>query len=338
MRAKPGNRRGAESMAVGRPAIGLDLGGTKILAVVISPEGRLLGRAWHPTPHSGRSALLGAMAGAVREAAAAAGVNVWETAGIGIGAPGPTDPEAGVLLEPPNLPLDCHNLPLRDLLQPELAARIEVENDANVAALGEHRFGAGRGVADMVYITVSTGIGGGLLTGGRLLRGAGFTAGEIGHMAVAPDGHDICGCGRIGCWEAVCSGTAIARQAREAVLAGRAPGLLARVGGDPAKLTPAEVTGAAAQGDPAARAIVDRVVTYNGVGLMNLLHLLSPGMIVIGGGLTHAWDALVAPAIAWAQAHALRRPAAACRMVRAELGDLVGGMGAAALLSDGAPD
>jgi len=322
-------------MGDGRPAIGLDLGGTKILAVAVSSEGRLLGRALHPTPRADRPALVLALVGAVREAAAAAGVDVRDTAGVGVGAPGPTDPEAGVLLEPPNLPADCHDLPLRDLLQPALGVRIEVENDANVAALGEHRFGAGRGVADMVYITVSTGIGGGLLTDGRLLRGAGLTAGEIGHMVVAPHGHDVCGCGRTGCWEAVCSGTAIARQGREAAGGGGAPGLLQRAGGDPARITPADVISAAAAGEPAAAAIVQRVVAYNGIGLMNLLHLLSPGMIVIGGGLTHAWDALVAPAAAWAQAHAMRRPAAACRIVRAELGDLVGGMGAAALLLRG---
>ena len=321
-------------MADGRPAIGLDLGGTKILAVVVAADGTVLGRALHPTPHSGRQPLIAALAGAVREAAAAAGVALEATAGVGVGAPGPTDPEAGVLLEPPNLPAECQNLPLRDLLQAELRVRIEVENDANVAALGEHRFGAGRGVGEMIYVTISTGIGGGVLTGGRLLRGAGLTAGEVGHMVLQPEGHDLCGCGRIGCWEAICSGTGIARQAREAAAAGAAPGLLQLVGGDPAGLLPAVITAAASAGDAPAQAIIARAVTYNGIGLSNLLHLFSPAMIVIGGGLTHAWDDLIAPGAAWAKAHAMHRPAAACRIVRAELGDLVGGMGAAALLTE----
>lgn len=322
-------------MAMGRPAIGLDLGGTKILALAVSAEGRVLGQALHPTPRTDRPALVAALLGAVREAAAAAGVDLRETAGVGVGAPGPTDPEAGVLLEPPNLPADCHNLPLRDLLGPALGVPVAVENDANVAALGEHRFGAGRGVEDMVYITVSTGIGGGLIAGGRLLRGAGLTAGEIGHMVVAPDAPDLCGCGRRGCWEAVSSGTGMARQAAEAAGRGQAEGLLRRAGGSATQLTARDVLAAAAEGDPAAVAIVARAVRYNGIGLMNLLHLLSPGMIVIGGGLTHAWDALVAPAAAWAGANAMARPAAACRIVRAELGDLVGGLGAAALMLGG---
>lgn len=319
-------------MALGRPAIGLDLGGTKTLALVVSPAGEILGRALHPTPHEGREALGRALVACVREAADAAGIDVRDTAGVGVGAPGPTDPKTGVLLQPPNLPPDCHDLPLRDLLEPALGVRVVVENDANAAALGEHHYGAGRGVGDMIYITVSTGIGGGVLTGGRLLRGAGFLAGEVGHMVLSAEGQDICGCGRIGCWEAISSGTAIARQAREAVTAGRAPGLLARADGDPSRLVPALVVEAARAGDPSAGAILDRAVFYNGVGLQNLLHLFSPGLIVIGGGLTHAWDVLVAPAAAWALGHAMKHAADACRIVPAQLGADVGGLGAAALL------
>lgn len=320
-----------------KPAIGLDLGGTKILAVVVSPSGRLLGRALRPTPHAGRDALLAALAGTVAEAAQTAGVALRDTLGVGVGAPGPTDPVAGVLLEPPNLPRDCHDLPLRALLQPTLGVRVEVENDANVAALGEHRFGAGRGAADMIYITVSTGIGGGVIADGRLLRGAGLTAGEVGHMVLQPDGGEACGCGRIGCWEAICSGTAIARRAREAAVGGRAPALAARVAGDWSRLDAASVAAAAAEGDEAAAVIVARAVRYNGLALMNLLHLLSPGTIVIGGGVTHAWDTYLEPAARWALGQAMHRAAAACRIVRAELGDLVGGMGAAALLTGALP-
>jgi glucokinase len=316
-----------------RPAIGLDLGGTKILALVVSAEGRVLARAGRPTPHRDRAALVDALVDCVREAVARAGLRVEDAAGVGVGAPGPTDPERGVLLEPPNLPPDCRDLPLRALLEPRLGVPVVVDNDANAAALGEHRYGAGRGTADMLYITISTGIGGGIVAGGRLLRGAGYTAGEVGHMILAAEGQDVCGCGRVGCWEAISSGTGIARQAREAVAAGRAPGLWARCGGDPAALTAAVVARAAAEGDPAAQAIVTRAVAYSGVGLLNLLHLFSPALIVIGGGLTHAWDQLIAPAARWALDHAVRHAAAACRIVRAELGDDVGGMGAAALVA-----
>jgi glucokinase len=303
----------------GRPVIGLDLGGTKILALAVGPDGAVLGRALHPTPRTGRSDLVAALGRAAREACGAAGLSLRDCAGVGVGAPGPTDPGTGVVLDPPNLPADCRELPLGELLGAELGTRVAVENDANAAALGEHRYGAGRGQADMVYVTISTGIGGGVIAGGRLLRGAGLMAGEVGHMLLAPEGRDVCGCGRTGCWEAISSGTGIARQAREAGAA--AP-------------TAASVVAAAAAGDDAARRIVARAVAYNGYGLVNLLHMFSPGLIVIGGGLTHAWDVLVAPAAEWALGYAMRRAAAACRIVPTALGDLVGGLGAAAALAD----
>ena len=310
--------------------MGLDLGGTKTLAVVVTPEGRVLGQSLHPTPHGGRDQLTAGLERAVREACAQAGVAVEDTCGVGIGVPGPTDPDAGVLLEAPNLGTDDQNLNLRSLLEPVFHVPIAVENDANSAALGEHRFGAGRGVDDMIYITVSTGIGGGLIFGGQLLRGAGFTAGEVGHMVVAPEGRDVCGCGRTGCWEAICSGTGMARQGRDAISAGRAPALAARAKTD--GVTPALLVQAAADGDPTANAILERAVQYNGVAFMNLIHLFSPAMIVIGGGLTHAWDQVIAPAATWALSHSLRRPASRCRIVPAELGSLCGGLGAAALV------
>lgn len=317
--------------AAGRPAVGLDLGGTKTLAVVVAPDGRVLGRALHPTPREGREAVVDALERAVREAVAAAGLSLPDTLGVGVGVPGVTDAEAGVLVLPPNLPADCRGLPVRALLERRLGVPVRVENDANAAALGEYRFGAGRGVAAMIYITMSTGIGGGLILDGRIVRGAGQTAGEVGHMVLAHGVPDRCGCGRLGCWEAISSGSALARQAREAVAAGRAPHLAALAAGRAEGIDARVVLQAAEAGDPTAAAIVARAVEFNGIGLMNLLHLFGPGAIVIGGGLTHAWERLIGPAAAWARRHAMGH-AAACRIVKAELGDLVGGMGAAALL------
>ena len=329
---RPGRaKRGGGGGAVARPTIGLDLGGTKTLAVVATVEGGILGQSRMPTPHGGRAELVEALCAAVAAAAADAGIAVRDAAGVGVGVPGPTDPRAGVLLDPPNLPADCRDLPLGAILGARLGLSVSVENDANAAAVGELRFGAGRGAADMIYITMSTGIGAGIVADGRLVRGSGLTAGEIGHMLLAPEGGDICGCGRIGCWEAVCSGTGIARQAREAVEAGRAPGMAAAAAAG--ALTPAAVLEAASRGDPAAQGIIGRVARYNGYGLLNLLHLLSPGRIVIGGGLTHGWDQFLEPAARWARAHAMARPAEACTIVPAALGDVVGGLGAAALVA-----
>jgi glucokinase len=325
-------------LSIGRPGVGLDLGGTKTLAVVVAPDGQVLGQSLHPTPHGSRQDLVAALERAVSEACRAAGVALKDTVGVGIGVPGPTDPGTGVLLEAPNLAADDQNLPLREMLQPVFGVPVAVENDANAAALGEHRFGAGRGADDMIYITISTGIGGGLILGGQLAHGAGFTAGEVGHMVLAPEGRDVCGCGRTGCWESICSGTGMARQGRAAIADGRAPGLAAKATAQADGITPALLVAAAADGDPTAAAIIARAVTYNGVALMNLIHILSPALIVIGGGLTHAWDQVIAPGVRWALDHALRRPASSCRIVPAQLGSLCGGLGAAALVLPPAAD
>lgn len=312
-------------------SVGVDLGGTKILTIAVDGTGTVLGRALLPTPHEGECAALEAMANSVRQALSEAGRTLGDVQGVAVGAPGPMDPDEGVLLEPPNLP-GCENLPIRAYLEERLGVPVRVENDANVAAIGEYRYGAGKGIDDMIYVTLSTGIGGGVITGGKLLRGLGRTAGEVGHMVVA-HGQERCACGRSGCWEAISSGTAIAARAREAVAAGRAtPALVAEASKGP--VLAQAVLAAAAEGDATAQAIIARAVEFNGVGLMNLLHLFSPGMIVIGGGLTHAWDALIAPAAAWAKSHAFERPAAVCRIERAQLGDLVGAMGAAALAAN----
>ncbi len=319
---------------VRRPAVGLDLGGTKTLALVVGADGAVLGRSLRPTPQTNRNALLAVLEDAAREAVREAGMGVRDVAGVGIGVPGVTDAARGILVMPPNLPADCRGLPVRDLLGERLGAPVHVDNDANAAALGEHRFGAGRGASDMIYVTLSTGIGGGVIAAGRLIRGAGHAAGEVGHMVLAHGAPDRCGCGRYGCWEAISSGTALVRQAREAAAAGRAPRLAAALSAG--ALDARAVLAAAADGDATAAAIVARAAEFNGVGLMNLINLFGPTAIVVGGGLAHAWDRLVAPAAAWAVEHAMG-VGAACRIVPAELGDLAGGMGAAALVTEPAP-
>ena len=319
-------------MAAGpRPVVGLDLGGTKTLAVVVAGDGHVLGQSLHPTPTEGRDALLAMLERAVRESIARAGLSAEAVAGVGVGVPGVTDAEAGVLIMPPNLPEDCRDLPVRALLGPRLGMPVQVDNDANCAALGEHLFGAGRGAADMVYVTMSTGIGGGIVSGGRLVRGA-RSAGEVGHMALAPDQPDRCGCGRHGCWEALSSGTAMARQARDAAAAGTASDALRRAAGGPGGISGKTVIECAEAGDATSLAIIARAVQYSGYGFMNLIHVLGPGAIVVGGGLTHAWDLCIAPAADWALRHAMEAPASACRIVRSALGELVGGIGAAALV------
>jgi glucokinase len=235
--------------------LGIDLGGTKIAAGVVSPQGVLRGLASTSTPaREGVPAVVRAMAGVAREAARAAGVGVKRLAGGGVGAPGPIDSVAGLVVSPPNLP-GWQNVALGQLLGRALGLRLALENDANLAGLAEHRFGAGRGCSPLVYLTVSTGIGGALLLDGELVVGARGVAGEVGHLVLLPDG-PLCGCGNRGCLEALASGTAVARRAREAVRQSVPSRLTERFASRPSRITAAVVADLAREGDPEARRIL----------------------------------------------------------------------------------
>jgi glucokinase len=208
-----------------------------------------------------------------------------------------------------------------------------VENDANAAALGEAWVGAGRGVRDLVYITVSTGIGGGLILGGRLYRGANGTAGEIGHTIIDPEG-PRCHCGNRGCLEVLASGTAIAAEAREGVARGERTSLQ-RLAGRPESLTAAEVAEAARRGDAFAAGIYRRAGSRIGLVLSNLLTLVNPALIVIGGGVSKTGDLLFGPIREVLAARRYPAPALGARVVPAGLGDDAGIIGAAALVYHG---
>ena len=215
-------------------------------------------------------------------------------AAVGISAPGPVDSKSGTLMDPPNLPR-FHTVPLRDLLSRELSAPVALENDANAAALAEHRMGSGRGVQDMVYVTISTGIGGGLIAGGRLISGARGGAGEIGHITIDVNGPP-CGCGKNGCWEAMASGTAINKELVRRVRAGEDSVLAESVKRDPGLVDARAVHEAALQGDRLSNEILDKVAFYTGVGLGSVVNVLNPELVVVGGGLTGIGDRILGPA------------------------------------------
>jgi glucokinase len=236
------------------------------------------------------------------------------------------DPVSGVVFEPPNLP-GWRDVPLGSLLSAEVGLPVFVENDANAAALAERWAGAGVGVDDLIYVTVSTGIGGGLILGGQLYHGAAGTAGEVGHMVIEPDG-PRCNCGRFGCLEALASGPSIAREARAAVAAGR-PTVLAAIA--PQALDAAAVARAALDGDPVAREIYARAATALGIGITNLVNLLSPAMVILGGGVTRAGELIFAPVRRIVRQEAFERPGSAVQIVPAALGEDVGAIGAAAV-------
>jgi glucokinase len=242
-----------------------------------------------------------------------------------VASPGPLDPRQGIVLEAPNLS-GWRDVPLAPRLSEALGTRVFLGNDANCAALGEFTYGAGREVRYLVYVTISTGIGGGVIDGGRLLEGATGAAGEVGHMTIDLAG-PRCNCGNVGCWEALASGTGITAQARAA---------LAR--GEPSSLAGHEhvsadlVTAAAHAGDPLARAIIDRAARATGFGLVNLAHLYDPELIVLGGGVLQAGDLILGPARQIFDTYAMPNYRRTCRITTAALGDDVGLYGAGALV------
>ncbi|MCL6547499.1 MAG: ROK family protein [Alicyclobacillus sp.] len=239
-----------------------------------------------------------------------------QAAGIGVGAPGPLDPWAGVVIAPPNLP-GWDRVPLRAELSRELGADVWIDNDANVAALAEHRFGAGKGFQNVLYITISTGIGAGMVVDGRLYRGQSGSAGEIGHMVVNPQGA-LCGCGNRGCLEAMASGTAMARMAAERI-------------GEP--ITAADVVRRAAAGDVVAQGVLEEALEYLGIGISSAVNLLNPGCVVLGGGVSQMGPVLLDRLNQSLARRALPGPREAVRLVPAALGQRSGVVGAAALVA-----
>ncbi|MFQ6100862.1 MAG: ROK family protein [Anaerolineae bacterium] len=310
--------------------IGIDLGGTKIRTALVDSAGKIIAHDRRETlAKEGLEAVIGRMLESARQVMAQAGAKQSQVAAVGIGAPGPLDIETGILVAPPNFP-DWERVPLKRLIEDGLGITAFIENDANAAALGEHRFGAGQGVEHMIYVTVSTGIGGGLILDGRLYHGANGMAGEIGHMTIVPYG-PLCGCGNRGCLEVLASGMAIAHQARERVARG-VPTLLADLAeGDLERITAKLVATAADQGDGEAQKILAEAMDYLGIGMANLVNLFNPQLIVIGGGLTNIGDALFEPVRRQIDRRAFRVPAQTVRVVPAALGDNVGALGAAAV-------
>lgn len=312
---------------------GVDLGGTKILTVLADSDGGIAAEIEVPTEAGGGYAhVLDRIAATVEAVCRQAGVP-WEVvAAVGAGAPGPLDSRTGVIHQAPNL--GWRDVPFGDDLAARLGRPVYLENDANLGALGEYTFGAGRGSADMVFVTVSTGIGGGLILRGGIYSGAGGGAGEIGHIKVVPDG-PRCGCGARGCLEAVASGTAIARRARELIAAGAGTAVLQQAGGDPERVTAGTVAAAARAGDPEARSILDEAVGYLGTGLAAVLNLLNPELVVLGGGVMKSadllWDTLDRVLRAQALDTAYRR----VRLVQGVLGGRAGALGAVALARRG---
>ena len=292
-------------------AIGIDLGGTELRAAVVSAGGEVLAHARTATAAlDGPAAVIAQMADLVGQIAPG-----HDVIGVGIGSPGPLDAEAGVVVHASTL-LGWNDVPLRALVEARLGLPVRLDNDANVAALAEWRFGAGRGLRHMVYVTVSTGIGGGVILDGKLMHGRGSLAGEIGHMVIT-EAPILCNCGAFGCWEALASGTALGQRATE--VGGWGP------------VTARDVARLADAGDATAGSLLAEEARWLGIGFANLLHLYAPEMIVVGGGVSECLPAMrpVIEAVIQRQAMPAYRDVP---VVAAALGHRAGVIGAALLV------
>ena len=310
--------------------VGLDIGGTKINGGVVDSDGNVIARARRETPAQDADAIAHEAADLIRELS-----KDRDVVAAGVACAGFIDKSGATVLFAPNLA--WRDEPLKQRLESIADIPVIIENDANAAAWGEFTHGVGREADDMVLVTVGTGIGGGVVVDGRLLRGAWGVAAELGHLRVVPDGIR-CGCGNRGCWEQYASGNALVREARELVAsgtpAGRAAGRPVRA--RPAALKGADVTRAAMEGDPAALELLTDLGTWIGEGAASVAAILDPELIVIGGGVADAGDLLLDPSRAAFRRQLTgrgHRPEA--EFALASLGNDAGMIGAAALAAEG---
>jgi len=317
--------------------LALDLGGTQIRAAAVLPGGALVGvrRSRTPVRH-GAEAIVAACIAALEAARddLATRADAPPPIGIGISAPGPVDPRAGAIVDPPNLGPTVRDIPLAGRIGEALGLPAVLDRDTQVAALAEGRFGAAAGCDDFLYVTVSTGIGGAIVTGGRLVRGPDGTAGELGHLLVDRHGPP-CGCGMLGHLEGIASGSGIARRARQAAERGESDLLAELVLSRGDAFGARDVAQAEEAGDAAATSIMEDARDAFAVSCVSLTDIFNPSLIVVGGSLAAGQgDRLLRPARAAVARGAFRRPAARVEIVPAALGDDVGLVGALVLFED----
>lgn len=308
--------------------MGVDFGGTNVKVGLVSPAGRVVRARVLSSRDLGHPAtFVEGVGDTVESLTRVVGIVPSRLVGIGVGAPGIVDVERGLVHTLVNVP-GWRDVPLARQLEHRLRCRCRVDNDVNLFTLGEWRFGAGRGARQLVGLTLGTGVGGGLLLNGELYRGTAGAAGEIGHMVIDPRGRR-CACGARGCLEAQIGTAAILSLARRAIR--RRAGPLRELQRH-ARLTPALVCQAARRGDAAARAIWTALGHALGVGVANVVNLLNPDRVVIGGGLSQAWSFFAPVLLKTVRGQAMACSGRTVRVVRAQLGGDAGIVGAAVLV------
>ena len=324
------------------PVLALDLGATNARAAIVSADGKLAARHAGATPRDdGRDAIVDYcldLLRAARDEHLAGGGQ--PPVALGVTAPGPVDPRRGAFIDPPNMGRDFFGFPIAPVLGEALGLPWAMGKDTNVAILGERDFGAGEGSGDLIYLTISTGVGGAALSGGRPVIGPDLVAGELGHMTVDMDG-PTCGCGGVGHVEAFASGTGIAARAAAVLETDAEAPELRRLAAEiaPLPLTAVHVSDAADLGDPAATVILERARRAVAVAVVSIVNVFGPDVVILGGGIALAWgERLIAPAREAVAESAFRIQAERAKIVQAALGDDVGLIGTVPLVASALPE
>ena len=310
------------------PVLAIDLGGTKIFAAIISNTGQVLAKKRYPTlADEGPQSVIGRVFSAIDHLLSQRNINPSQLASISIAAAGAIDVKKGLITSSPHLP-NWHDVPLRNIVKEKYKVNAFLINDASAAALGEHHFGAGQGVDNLILLAVGTGIGGGIIINSRLYSGTNGSAGEVGHTTIDVNG-PRCSCGNTGCLEALVSGTAVTKEAINRINQGEKSSLAEIVKGKTENITAEKISNAAQDGDSLASEIILKAATYLGLGLANLVNIFNPEMIIIGGGIAKIGDPLLNPARQIVRERAFQLSAQAAQIVPAQLGDDAGVLGAA---------
>lgn len=311
--------------------IGIDVGGTNVKIALVDGEGKIIYSNSVPTyAQMGYEYTVNNIKQAIRDLMKETNTDAKEIEGIGFDFPGQVDYKTGVVKLAPNIP-GWINVPIAQMIEEEFNIPTRIDNDVRCAALGELKFGAGKGCENFVCITVGTGIGSGLVINGQLVRGAANAAGEIGHIKLQMNGGPICGCGDTGCLEAFASGPSIVAMAQEYLKGGKSTKFREMAGAD-GEITPYIVAKAAEAGDPVAKRIFEIIGTYIGMGLVSVINLLNPEKVIIGGGVAAAGDLLLDPIRKTIKERAMVVAGNSVEIVPAELGNSAGVIGASMLV------
>lgn len=311
--------------------LGLDLGGTNVMAVLVDLAGKVKSYVHFPTESDkGPEHVMANMAKNARALVEKSGFTMKDIWRVGIGSPGPLDSKKGIIMGAVNLP-GWKYVKLKATMEKLLGAGVGVDNDANCAVYGEKWAGSAKGASNVVGITLGTGVGGGIIIDGRLVRGANYNAAEIGHTSLNPDGR-VCKCGAKGCFEQYASASAIAESARAAIRGGASSMMTELVKGDLSKITSKTVFEAMSQNDKTAAAVWNEFIKYLAAGVANQINGLNPEVVVIAGGVINAGVKLFTPLKDAVRKQTFALTFSAAKIVPASLGELAGAIGAAGIV------